>query len=146
MTRLRRLGYLVAGLYRMAAGRHVWCGRLPYRLIEAGADVRARDRSGHTALMWAATTGDAKLVRTLLARGADPLARDTDGHTALDRAEGLGLEEVARLLRHSMNARRPNHRDNVCRSNFGSTLKTPGAAKATRTGAADSSGGPAGRV
>jgi hypothetical protein len=50
-----------------------------------GADLTVRDRSGSTALMWAAfsETGDAAIVEELLRRGADPDAVNLAGETAL---------------------------------------------------------------
>jgi ankyrin repeat protein len=44
-------------------------------LIEGGADISLRDRSGNTALHLAAQLGDMQLVRALLAKGADPNTR-----------------------------------------------------------------------
>lgn len=40
-------------------------------LLDAGADVNARDEHGQTALMNAARDGHAAMVRALVARGAD---------------------------------------------------------------------------
>ncbi|HEX9259564.1 MAG TPA: ankyrin repeat domain-containing protein [Acidimicrobiales bacterium] len=51
-------------------------------LLEAGAEVDARQQGGFTALMEAAQHGDAELVRLLLARGADPHLAADDGRTA----------------------------------------------------------------
>lgn len=58
-------------------------------LIEAGADVNARDRSGGTSLQGAAATprrdgNAATVIRLLLEKGADINARDGIGRTALD--------------------------------------------------------------
>ncbi len=44
-------------------------------LLEAGADISARDRAGNTTLHLAAQAGDMKLVRALLAKHADANAR-----------------------------------------------------------------------
>jgi ankyrin repeat protein len=67
------------------------------RLIEAGADPKARDQSGATALMWA--VGDEGKTRLLLDRGADVNARSDDGRTPLMIAAGLpGRSAVVRLL------------------------------------------------
>ena len=49
-------------------------------LIELGADVNARDRSGYTPLMWAGSTAATK---ALLDAGAHVDARDRQGHTPL---------------------------------------------------------------
>jgi len=70
-------------------------------LIQAGADVHARDKDGRTALMWAARCGDADRVRLLIQAGADVNARDDFGHTALDTAVKQdvidALQEARRL-------------------------------------------------
>ena len=44
------------------------------RLLDAGADVNARDLDGWTPLHWAAYEGRTEVVRLLLARGASPAA------------------------------------------------------------------------
>src|SRR5207249_885060 len=44
-------------------------------LLQGGADIGVRDRSGNTTLHLAAQAGDAGLVRALLGKGADPNAR-----------------------------------------------------------------------
>jgi hypothetical protein len=74
-------------------------------MADKGADLKARDGSGSTALMWAAfnETGDASLVEELLRRGADPMAANNAGETALDWASSeqvgpqhsKGVERVA---------------------------------------------------
>jgi ankyrin repeat protein len=57
-------------------------------LLDAGAEVNAREHQGTTPLHEAAQHGDAELVRLLLERGADPSARLDDGRTAADLAAG----------------------------------------------------------
>jgi ankyrin repeat protein len=47
-------------------------------LLEAGADVNARDRGGHTSLHWACSYGRVNIARFLLEHGADPNVRETD--------------------------------------------------------------------
>jgi len=72
------------------------------RLMAArGADLDARDRSGSTALMWAALneTGDARLVEELLRLGADPLATNQAGETALVWALRRGDTPAVSALR-----------------------------------------------
>lgn len=62
------------------------------RLIQAGADVKARNAWGKTALMMAAQANQAASVRRLLQAGADAAARtvawQADGAGGLDNAEG----------------------------------------------------------
>lgn len=41
------------------------------KLVEAGADVEARDKEGLTALMWAGRAGNAETVGALLRAGAE---------------------------------------------------------------------------
>lgn len=67
-------------------------------LLGWGADPSARDDSGYSALMMAASRGDRELVESLLARGADASAELFLGFTALDYAIGYGHAEVVRLL------------------------------------------------
>ena len=68
------------------------------RLIEAGADVDAKDQHGQTGLMVAAHDGRVDLVRLLLDHGADP------DHTAKFRLSALmlavihGRTEIVRAL------------------------------------------------
>ena len=84
-------------LHAALAGRGV--GRISTMLLAHGADVRALDAGGHTALHHAAFRDDVGLVNTILARGIDPATRNRDGKTALDIAEEHGHTAVARRLR-----------------------------------------------
>ena len=66
-------------------------------LLEAGADVNAKNAFDATALMWAA--GDIGKVRLLLAKGADVNARSKIGRTPLVIAAlHDGSSEIARLM------------------------------------------------
>jgi hypothetical protein len=74
------------------------------RLLSAkGADFTVRDRSGSTALMWAAfsETGDATLVDELLRLGADPAVVNRAGETALDWALRRGDTPAVEALRRA---------------------------------------------
>lgn len=71
------------------------------RLMTAkGADLNFRDRSGSTALMWAAfnETGDAAVVKELLRLGADPLVANKAGETALVWALRRGVTPAVAAL------------------------------------------------
>jgi ankyrin repeat protein len=57
-------------------------------LLDAGADVNARDMRGQTALHGAASRGYTELVQLLAERGADLRAADATGATPLDAANG----------------------------------------------------------
>jgi uncharacterized protein len=59
-------------------------------LLDAGADVRATDARGRTALHGAASQGMNEMVRLLVTRGADPRAADANGLTPIDAAAGVG--------------------------------------------------------
>lgn len=58
-------------------------------LLEAGADIKATDKYGHTSLHLAAGSNCVKVITTLLEAGADIKARDEDGNTPLHLAAGL---------------------------------------------------------
>jgi Ankyrin repeats (3 copies) len=70
-------------------------------MVAKGADLNVRDRSGSTALMWAALneTGDARVVEELLRLGADPLAANQAGETALVWALRRGETSAVAALR-----------------------------------------------
>ena len=67
-------------------------------LLEQGADVRAAEDDGLTALMCAAHGGHEAVAELLLQHGADVAAARHDGFTALMRAAFGGHEAVAQLL------------------------------------------------
>lgn len=70
------------------------------RLLHAGADPDASDRSGMTPLMWAVYGGYSRMVELLCRAGADVDLRAASGETALWHAEDdFGLQDVAELLR-----------------------------------------------
>ena len=58
-------------------------------LLEAGADLNARDRFGRTPLHEAAAAGFVAAVELLLANGADPNAKDHSGLTPIHEAVRL---------------------------------------------------------
>lgn len=67
-------------------------------LIEAGADVNARDADGLTPLMAAVVQDHAAIVELLLKRGAEVNARDGRGRTALALATELEREKCIPVL------------------------------------------------
>jgi ankyrin repeat protein len=74
--------------------------RVAKKLLEAGADVSARDEHlQSTPLGWAAKFGQLKMVKFLLARGAPKsLPDDPPWATPLAWAKRRGHDEIARLL------------------------------------------------
>ena len=58
------------------------------RLLDAGADINARDGFGLTPLHGAAYRGWNEMVRYLVSHGADLTAADNQGYTPFDAAEG----------------------------------------------------------
>jgi ankyrin repeat protein len=68
------------------------------RLLEAGADIGAKDKYGWTPLQRVCLRGHLEVARLLLDRGADARAVDKYGWTPLHRACWNGYLEVARLL------------------------------------------------
>jgi len=72
-------------------------------LLDAGANVNARDIREMTPLMLAVSseTQDPEVVRLLLARGADVKPKSVMGETALDWAMKFGSPHVIRLLQQA---------------------------------------------
>ena len=66
--------------------------------LEAGTDVNARDKSGWSPLMHAASRGYTLLVPPLINARADVNSRAADGATALFMAVLQGHEEIATML------------------------------------------------
>jgi ankyrin repeat protein len=56
------------------------------KLIDGGADVRAKTSDGTTALHWAAHNGEVELLKRLLKAGADAKARNDYGSTPVEEA------------------------------------------------------------
>lgn len=82
----------------------VFLGRIGrVRELIAESPERAKTRSAmQTPLMWLPPNDEAlaiELARLLLEHGADPAVRNEQGATAADRAERIGMFELAALLR-----------------------------------------------
>ena len=67
-------------------------------LLDAGADIDVRSKSGMTPLMWAAKKGYAETCALLLEKGADIDATDNCGRTALIYTGIWGGLEACKLL------------------------------------------------
>lgn len=63
-----------------------------------GADVRAQNHDGNTALHLAAAHGHQTIGQLLLRHGADVTAQNHDGNTALHTAEQNGHQAMVQLL------------------------------------------------
>jgi ankyrin repeat protein len=68
------------------------------QLIRAGADVKAANRYGVTALYLACVNGNAAMIERLLKAGADANAATTEGETALMTVARTGNVEAAKVL------------------------------------------------
>jgi ankyrin repeat protein len=91
-------GYKVRPLMFAAMRRDTAMMRL---LLDAGADIEARDALGSSALMWAAygaEASDAAAVRMLLAAGADAKVRNKNGDNAAAWARWHGPNTAAAEL------------------------------------------------
>jgi ankyrin repeat protein/mono/diheme cytochrome c family protein len=95
----RTLAQSVDGSGTTALMHSAYCGsvELMEALLEAGADVNARNRRNATALHWAIS--DPAKMKRLLMKGADVNAKSVDGRTALHAAAMLPMgAPVVRLL------------------------------------------------
>ena len=68
-------------------------------LIERGADVNAKSKSGTTALMVAATHNNPPMIGLLIEAGADTEAKNNQGKTAAEVAELNKHMEAAQAIR-----------------------------------------------
>lgn len=68
-------------------------------LLDAGADVHARQHGGYTPLHSAASRGAVDIIDLLLERGADPNAAADDGRRPIDLALERGHPDAAARLR-----------------------------------------------
>jgi ankyrin repeat protein len=64
-------------------------------LLDAGAEIEARDKNGETPLRRAVNCGQERMVCLLLSRGANPRSTDKNGRTPMDAARS---ENVRKLI------------------------------------------------
>ena len=97
----------ICSSFAAATERRVWLNSMLLQttnasmaklLLEQGADVRAAEDDGSTALMLPAQGGHEAVAQLLLQHGADVAAANNDGATALMLAAQGGHEAVAQLL------------------------------------------------
>ena len=72
------------------------------RLIAKGAVVNAQNRTGETALMYAAWSGYSEIVQLLLKNRADATLKNRQGDTALMLAESRGHLAIVQMLQATM--------------------------------------------
>jgi ankyrin repeat protein len=68
-------------------------------LVDADANVNAKNKLGGTPLMWAAVYGHQEIAQLLMERGADPKLKDNEGMTASAWAVKNKQDAIAQLLR-----------------------------------------------
>ena len=80
-------------------------------LVDAGADVDARNEKHETAMLFAASNGHASVVQVLLQSGADWRSKNVWGYTPRMAASMNGHKEVTRMLRRHKRQRRHKGED-----------------------------------
>jgi hypothetical protein len=76
-------------------------------LLELGVDINAGDDGGMTPLMWAARSGSAAAVDTLLAKHANTTPQDKKKKNAADHAREKGFVPLAETIQKSAPAVKP---------------------------------------
>jgi ankyrin repeat protein len=71
--------------------------RIAEALLDAGANIEAKDKGGETPLRRAVNCGHERMVRLLLRRGANPQSTDKNGRTPIDAARSESMRNA--LLR-----------------------------------------------
>mmetsp|Transcript_95993 Transcript_95993/g.210051 ORF Transcript_95993/g.210051 Transcript_95993/m.210051 type:complete len:1223 (-) Transcript_95993:564-4232(-) len=74
-------------------------GEIVRMILDAGADMEARDHNGCTALMFAAANGDGPATQELLKSNANVNVKDFEGHRPLDYAMNYEHEHIVAMLR-----------------------------------------------
>lgn len=72
------------------------------RLLTKGAVVNTQNRTGETALMYAAWRGYSEIVKLLLEHRADASLKNRQGDTALTLAESRGHLDIVQMLQAVM--------------------------------------------
>ena len=67
-------------------------------LIDAGADIEAKDHMGHSSLHFACRSGSLAIVKMLVKAGVEVRATDNEGDTCLTLAAYFGRTETVRYL------------------------------------------------
>ena len=67
-------------------------------LIDQGTDVNAQNFNGGTALIFAATFNQKKIMELLIENGADVNIKDSRGLKAIDHAKMQGLKDIVKML------------------------------------------------
>lgn len=68
--------------------------RIAEALLNAGADIEARDKKGETPLRRAVNCGQERMVCLLLNRGANSQSTDTNGRTPIDAARSENMRKL----------------------------------------------------
>ena len=68
--------------------------RIAEALLDAGANIEARDKKGETPLRRAVNCGQERMVCLLLDRGANPHSTDKNGQTLLDAARSENIRKL----------------------------------------------------
>ncbi len=85
------------------------------------ANLRNLDDHGHTALMYAAKTGNFDIVKLLIKNGADPELKNDYGETAISQARERGYENIAEYIESIVLMRRREDVLNKVKSRRGET-------------------------
>ena len=71
-------------------------------LVNAGADVNARDSMGESALIWAAQFGHTDIMEILLKAGADPSIKDNAGRTVFETLKECHPEKYSEWIQNTV--------------------------------------------